>query len=171
MADGGVSAALIIGAVSAAASAGVAYEGAQRQNKAAKKAIESQNRAAATQTRQVQSAAELEKQKIAAQSARTRALLRVSAADNGGEGGSFDALMQQTAQDEALNLSILEANRKNQLAAVLSGAEANLIALSSKLTTPILDSGLAGISGFSTGLQIGGAVNQLNYDPNKGANQ
>ena len=166
-----VTAALVIGGVTAAASAGIAYEGAARQNKAANKAIESQNKAASTQTRQINTAAALEAEKRRAEAAKIRALLRVNAADNGGEGGSFDALINQANQDEALNMSILEANRKNQLAAVLSGAEANLIALSSKLTTPILDSGLAGISGFSTGLQIGGAVNQLNYDPNKGANQ
>ena len=164
--DTGVEAAVAIGAVSAAVSAGVAYEGAQRQNKAAKKAIESQNRAAATQTRQVNAAAALEAQKIAAQNARIRGLLRVTAAEQGGEGGSFDALMRQTAQDEALNLSILETNRKNQISAVLSGAEANLIALTSKLTNPLVDGAIGGIGGFSTGLQIGGAVNELN-DPNK----
>lgn len=169
--DTGVEAAVAIGAVSAAVSAGVAYEGAQRQNKAAKKAIESQNRATSAQTRQVNTAAALEAEKRRSEAAKIRALLRVTAADRGGEGGSFDALINQTNQDEALNMSILETNRKNQIASVLSGAEANLIALTSKMTNPLVDGAIGGIGGFSTGLQIGGAVNQLSYDPNKGANQ
>ena len=168
--DTGAEAALIIGGVTAAASAGIAYEGAQQQNKATKRAVESANKAASAQSRQVNTAAALEAEKRRVEASRIRALLRVNAASNGGEGGSFNALMNQVDQDEALNLSILETNRKNQLANVLSGAEANLIALTSKMTNPTTDSIIGGLGGFNTGLQIGGAVNQLGSDP-RGANQ
>lgn len=164
----GVEAALIIGGITAAASAGIAYEGAQRQNKAVKRSIEAENKRSQVGSKQVNQAAALEAEKNRAQAARIRGLLRVNAAEQGGEGGSFDALIRQTSQDESLNLSILEENRKNQLAAVLSGSEANLAALQGRLTNPLLDSTIAGLQGFSTGLQIGGAANELGDSGNAG---
>lgn len=166
MADGGVTAALIIGGISAATSAGIAYDSAQRQNRATRKAVNLQQQAAIRQKRQVNDAAALEMEKRRAEAARIRALLRVTSGDEG-EGGSFDALIRQADYDESLNKSIIETNRRNQISAVASGAEANILNLSSRMSNALLDSLTAGIGGFSTGLQIGGAVNELR-DPRGG---
>lgn len=153
---------LITAGIGAVTSGAIAYEGAKRQNKAARRAAETEIRRGTQQAKQVNQAAALEAQKRANEAARIRGLIRVIAADNGGEGGTYDALLEQADQDQALNLAINEQNRKNQVAAVLSGAEANILALSSHMTNALLDSITGGIGGADAGLRIGGAVNELN---------
>jgi hypothetical protein len=155
---------LIVAGVGAATSGAIAYEGAQRQNRATKRAIAAENARGTAQARMVNAAAELEKEKTAQQAARIRGLIRVVAADSGSEGGSYDALLEQAGQDEALNQAILEENRKNQVQSVLSGASADILSLASHMSNSVLDSVSGGIGGFDAGLRIGGAANELGSD-------
>ena len=142
-------------AISTVATAATAYAGAQQQNRAIRRASQSQQRAADIQSAQVRQAAELEKQKRMKEAARIRGLIRAREADAGVTGGSYDALVRQTAADEALNLSILDQNKRNQIAAVQSGATAEIERLSAGVSNELLAAFGGGLSGAQTGLQIG----------------
>lgn len=151
---------LVIGGIGAATSAVQARE----QNKAIKKSAASQRQAAAIQVGQLQDAAEVERDKRIQDQRRISARLRVAAGESGlalGVGTPL-ALQNQTQADLDTNLGILDRNLNSQIAAVNTGAQANINALDAQQINPLLATFTGGMGGASTGLSIGGAIKEYN---------
>ena len=147
---------------SAAASAIAAQQASQSRNRAARRSSESATRAASVQIRQVREAAQLEKDKIALQARRIRGAIRASAAAAGFEdAGTYQGLANQAAIDAAINSRIVGINARNNIDRVLSGLDANLTDLSSRVSSPVLAAFSGGLEGAQAGLAIGGAVDRL----------
>lgn len=158
-----VTAAVVIGGLTAATSA----VQASQQNDAAKDAEKAQRRAAATQTKQLEDAATVEREKRIQEQRRISARLRVAAGESGlslGSGTSL-ALQNQTESDLDRNLGLIDQNLENQSLRVQSGAEANIASLQSSLQNPLLSGFSGGLGGASTGLQIGGALQTATTPP------
>jgi hypothetical protein len=140
----------------AATSATVSAISARKQNQAISKAMKSQRSATTVQQKQLADAAGLEKLKRRREHAAILGRLRVASAEaNVGFGGTFAALERQADFDLAANQRIIDENYRNQVALVRSGFEANIAQLESQVRNPVLDSVVAGIGGFQTGLSIG----------------
>lgn len=147
--------ALVIAGVGAAASSYAAV----KQNQAVRDTAAATRSAAATQMKQISDAAAIEKRKADNKAAQVRGRIRVAAASAGIgiDGGSFEALSNQAVTDQAMNLAILEQNRKNEIARVASGATASLSEIQSRIQNVLLASIQGGLAGAQTGLAIGGA--------------
>jgi len=144
----------------AAFSATATYAQASSQNKAIRKSAASARLAGSIQTRQVNDSASLERTKRQNEAERIRGRLRVAAAAAGLgiDGGSYGDLLNQANYDAALNQTILERNRQNEVARIQSGTASNLAQLAGHLQNLVLASVTGGMQGFSTGMQIGSAV-------------
>lgn len=155
--------ALVIGGVTAAASAGAAYDSAQRQNKAARRAADSTRAAANENAAQVRQAESIEAQRQRSQSARVRAMLRVRAAEQGAsiDDGSFADLDRQNAIDAQINRNITRMNAGAQERAIVTGAQAHLEGLRSNQRNALLEAFLGGAQGAGTGLSIASSYNTL----------
>lgn len=151
--------AAIIGGASAAASGGLALVNAAEQNKAKKRSEDSARTAAAVQSKQINEAAALERQKRARESAQIRGrLAAVGSASGADPAGSYAALDRQAGFEFNTNIDILNTNRQNELARVASGLNANLTSLSAQGRNPFLDAFAGGASGLGTGLSLYNAL-------------
>lgn len=149
--------------LSAAAGGAASYSQAQSQNRAARKAEDSTRKAAEANVQQVRAAETIEQKRQRMQANRIRAALRVRAAAQGGDldDGSFAALDRQTRIDEQFNRNVTSLNASNQVRSVMTGADARLEELQSRMTNPLLDAFLGGVQGAGTGLSIGNSINTL----------
>ncbi len=156
MADFGLTA---ITLAAAAASAGTAAYGAQQKNKAVKNSQAAARRAAITQGNQIEDAAKLERLKRKRESDQIRARIAVTGAAAGVDpAGSYADLERQVGFDENLNLDIIDTNRRNQIARVNSGAQADITALGAQTRNVLLDAFTSGAQGVSTGLSLYNAL-------------
>lgn len=140
--------------------AGTSAVQASQQNKAIKKAEGAQRRSAAVQTKQLEDAASLEREKRIMEQRRINSRLRVAAGESGlslGTGTSM-ALQNQTMADLDRNLGLIDQNLRNQTLRVQSGADANIASLQSSRQNMLLSGISGGLDGALTGLQIGGAI-------------
>lgn len=143
----------------AAFGATTSFMGAKSQNAALRQSMASQQAAAQQQMGQVSQAAAVEREKRLKEAQQIQGRIRVAAGEAGvGMGGSIAALSQQSELDLGTNLAIIDQNYANNIAAIRSGAQANLQSLASNISNPIFDALSGGMSGASTGLSIGGAV-------------
>jgi hypothetical protein len=92
--------------------------------------------------------------------------IRVAAAENGvGSGGSTAALERQALINESIDNQTADLNLKNQLRGLSIGLQSNLISLNSQMQSPLLAGIGGGLTGFTTGLQIGNTINAANAIP------
>lgn len=142
---------IILGGIGAATS----LAGAQAQNAALRRAGRSQAEAGRVQATQSAAQAEQERQqnrRVRDQvAARTRVL---SIASGGGGGDTRSDLLRTVALDAGRNAATTDMNEAMRLAAIRSGVASNLAQLQSQVRSPLLDTIGAGLSGFTTGLQI-----------------
>jgi len=146
-------------AIAGAAAAGAtAYEGVRKQNAAIEASQRAQGEAAGLQQQQLTEAAALERNKRINEANMIRSRLRVSAGERGvGMAGSTAAFMRQLDYAASMNMAIINRNLANQNRAVMSGAQANIAALTAGLGNRLLSAFSGALGGASTGLQIGGA--------------
>ena len=158
----GVEEVAIVAALTAAAAGTAAYSASER-NKAIRKAAGTTKAAAELQARQLMEAAQIERYKASLKAEQVRGRLRVAAASAGlgNEFGSFSALTQQNAMDEAMNQAIIQYNQQAQVNAVLSGGAADIARLMAQRENALLAGIQGGIQGAQTGLAIGGAIRGL----------
>lgn len=150
---------LAIGGAGSLFGAGTSFMGAQKQNAALRQSMASQQAAAQQQMGQVAQAAAVEREKRLKEAQQIQGRIRVAAGEAGiGMGGSIAALSRQSELDLGTNLAIIDQNYANNIAAIRSGAQANLQSLSSQIGNPILNAFSGAFSGAGTGLAIGGAV-------------
>lgn len=139
--------------------------GAQSQNDAARKSMRSVNRALTTQTQQTQASAALERAKRINEARRIRGRLTVAAGDMGTTIASLGNLDRQIDADSLLDQAIISTNERNQIAAIRSAAQAQMVELAARQRNLVL-SGLSGaLQGASTGLSIGGGIESLTAQP------
>jgi|AACY02.16.fsa_nt_gi hypothetical protein len=160
MAFGAIAAAVSIGATIASTAGAIAS--ASARNAAIRRSMQAQARAAQTQRRQLSEQAGIEIQKEERRAQQIQGRLRVASGEAGvGIGGSYSLLQQQAAFDQGRNVDIVNQNLQNQADLVSTGAQANLASMSSNYQSPILSGFTGALSGLSTGLSIGGAVNSF----------
>ncbi len=147
----------------AAAGAGTSVMAARSQNKAIEQQMDAQAKAAGIQQQQLTQQAAVEQTQREREADAIRGRIRVANAESGfgTGGGTFGALMQQADFDEAFNLQILDNNLSNNLAAVKTGADANLASLESKTQNVLLQGITGAIGGASTGLSLGQGINNI----------
>lgn len=161
MADFGIIGGLaaVLSAAGAASGAGLSIANAQAQNKAKKRSEESARTAASVQSKQINEAAALERQKRARESAQIRGrLAAIGSASGADPAGSYAAIDRQADLNYNSNIDILNTNRQNELARVASGLNANLASLSGQGRNPLLDAFSGGASGLGTGLSLYNAI-------------
>lgn len=146
----------------AGAFGGLSYAQAQEQNEATGRAMRSQRNAAETQDRQVDEAAEVERAKNANRAHQIRGRLRVLSAEAGIGMAAYEQLERQADYDEAINDHLIRRNRVSQQERIRSGLAANITALESSITNPLLAALSGSLGGLTTGLSIGGAVQGMN---------
>jgi hypothetical protein len=155
--DGGLTAALIIGGISASAAAAQANS----QNKANKASVNSAARGRDAQLSQTADAIQLEKMKRLNQAAAIRARLAVTSIERGvGTGGSVAALDANEAYNAELDSSILDTNQRNTNALIDSQTESQFASIMARNVSPLLAAFSGGFSGISAGLNIGGAIEE-----------
>ena len=153
---------LLIPAALAVGGAVIGGAGAKSQNAAIGRSMRSQAEAAGIQQNQLAQRAGLERRKRIAEARQIEGRIRVlAAADGVGVGGSWLALLRQADADAATNLQTLDTNYANQIAAVRSGAQANLDALSARVQNELLAAFAGGARGYQTGLSINSARRSL----------
>jgi len=140
--------------------AGTSIAGATMQNRAIRRAAKVTSQAAQIQAKQVSEAAMVDRQKAARQADLVRGRIRVAAAAAGiaPDAGTFSMLSQQEAFDYAFNQAVLEQNRRNQVASVISGGAASIAGLMAQRQNALLSGIQGGLAGAQTGLSIGGAI-------------
>lgn len=149
----GASAPLIIGATVFGAIS--SRDAAKRQNEAIKKAGASTQQAATIQSEQVVNAARLERRKLALAAAQVEGRIRALAFTSGqGTSGSFGTLIRQNTITDIENEEIININLQSQIAAIRTGAQAQVDQLGAGLTSPSLAGITGGLGGLSTGLSI-----------------
>lgn len=159
----GVPELVAVAIATAAAGAGTSAYSAVQQNQAIKRQSNSVRDAAATQARQLQEQASVERQKRAREAQQVRGRLAALSSDAGVglNSGSQQALAQQSLYDEMASREIVNRNLRSQIAAVQSGAQANLESLSAQQQSPIISGVMGGLQGFQTGIQIGMGYREL----------
>lgn len=133
---------------------------AKMQNDATKRSIAAAQRAAKVQAVQVNKQARVESLKAAVETEQVRGRIRVAAAAAGipVEGSSYETLMNQNDYNDAFNQSLIEQNRKANVARVISGGQANMAELSSRFQNVLIAGFQGGLSGLSAGLAIKNAM-------------
>lgn len=162
----GVPALVALAIGTGAAGTGTSVYSAVQQNQAIKRQSEATRQSAATQARQLQEQASVERQKRAREAQQVRGRLAALASDAGVglNSGSQRALGQQSLYDEMASREIVNRNLRSQIAAVQSGAQANLESLSAQQQSPIISGVMGGLQGFQTGIQIGMGFRELTKD-------
>jgi hypothetical protein len=138
-------------------SAGASFYGSAQQAKAqeeyTKQSYAAQLKAITANQVQIREQESVEKYKIQNQAHLIASRIRASAGESGiGFGGSYQALLRQTDYDEMMNIEIIRRNA----AAKLQGLVVEPVR--TQPFSPLLDAFSGGVSGFSTGLQIGNLV-------------
>ncbi len=153
---------LIAGAV---ASASAAAASAYSQNQAVKRSITSARRAAAVQTNQVNRQALVEAKKKMAEAERTRGRVRVAAAAAGTvvDGSSYETVLNQVELNSAVEQSIIEQNRRDAVARITSGGNAQLADLQSRMQNVGISAFNGGLAGLTAGLQINSGLQSLGF--------
>lgn len=149
---------IALAVIGAAASAKAASE----KNHAIRGAQRSAQEAANVHAGQLTDAAAVERQKQVNRAAVAEGRLRVHAAESGlNLGGSFGALDQQIAFDEAYNETVILRNRNSQIMGVQSDLYANIGALRAQYKDPIFAAFTGAVGGASTGLSLSGGIGSL----------
>ncbi len=166
MADFGIgeTIALVSSLTAAAAGTATATYGAVKANDAAKKASEAAKAKAQAQVRQIADAAQLERKKRELDAERVRGRLAVLGAESGVAGG-YNSLEQQVNTDLNDNLSIIAKNVELQTGRVAAGYNADLTTFNNQRVNPVIASATGALSGLSTGLSIGSAINSIPTTP------
>lgn len=151
--------ALLIAGTSAMLSATAAAQ----QNQAIKKSMAATRQATRIQGRQVDQAAMLERKKATIASEKARGRIRVAAAASGMSvpDSTYESILIQNEVDNAINQNVIEQNRRNQMARVMSSGEANLAQLASQMQSVFMSTFQGGLSGLAAGMAIspaGGSV-------------
>lgn len=132
---------------------------ASAQNAAIQQSMKAQQDATRAQQAQLADQAGLEKEKIRRQTGQVIGRLRVAGGEAGlGFGGTMDALQQQANMDMGMNLSAMDQGYWNQIGALHSNHRASMAQMRGQAQNPLLSGFMGGLSGLSTGLQIGGAI-------------
>lgn len=153
MADPGT--ALVLGGGLAAAQGGLSYGQARAQNTAIRRSMSVTQHSSQVEGEQIDAAARVEQQKRQNEAGQILGHIRVATAANGtGVGGTYNALQQQAAYDEATNTWIAEQNRRNEQARLVSQTTAALTELSNRHVNTALATLTGGLSGASTGLNL-----------------
>jgi len=159
-------AALIIGAVSAAGTAGATIYGNAERNKATKRAQDATQKAADVQSRQLKERAAVEQDNAARQAAQVRSRIRALQAGAGfNQFDAYDPLQTQANFDAEFNRQTLDRNVSNELERVQSGLQVDLAQLSANRVNPLLSAFTGITQGLSTGLSIANAGVQLGDSP------
>lgn len=160
----GVETALAIAAASTAVGTGASILGAQQQNRAVRRSIESTRRAGQIQEQQTSKQASQELERIRRERDQIVGRLRVAAGQAGTvtSATSFGDLTMQTGTDASINSQIVMENFQSQIDAIRTGTQANVDSAASRYRNPLLDTISGGFQGLSTGLQIGTAGISLN---------
>lgn len=146
----------------AAAGASLSASQAQAQNDYIRRQQDAQRQAARIQLKQLDQRAELERMQLERAAEQVEGRINVMQGASGSTGSqAFDSMLTSLDADTALNLGVLDANLKSQRRLVQTGAQANLDALESNLTSPLLATIIGGFGGGTTGLQIGGALDSF----------
>lgn len=134
---------------------------AKMQNDAVRRSMRSAQQAAKVQAVQVNKQAKVESLKATVETEKVRGRIRVAAAAAGIpiEGSSYESLLNQSDYNDAFNQSIIEENRKANVARVVSGGQANMAELSSRFQNVLIAGFQGGLSGLSAGLAIQNAIN------------
>lgn len=146
--------ALVITAITTAATAGTA---AYQQNRGVKRAQRAQTKAALAEQQQLSKLAAqgLQRRRFEGEAVRKR--IRVAAGEAGSDlSGSFAALATQSVYDEIVNVETLKENFSIQQKRVQAGLEADLSRLEMDKRNPLLAALTGALGGVGTGLQIGG---------------
>lgn len=130
--------------------------GAAQQNKALKRAGQSQNESARVQAGQVASQGLAERSQNRRTADMIAARARVLSIAAGGTGGDTAADLDRTILfDSARNSEISRRNEAARIAAIRSGNSASIAQIRSQTRSMILDSIVGGLQGLSTGLGLG----------------
>ncbi len=142
---------LAMGAATGGASFYQSQQAADAQAANAEDMANAENAAAEVNMRQVGAQTAQQKKINAGKAHQIRSMLRARAGESGlGMGGSTAALMRQVDFDAASNADVLDTNRSNQFASIMSRrSPMNLTPIS-----PFLSALSAGISGLGQGLYI-----------------
>lgn len=156
--DGGLTAALLIGATTAAISA----KQAQEQNKANARSAKSIRDAQAVAEGQGAGVASMERYKRQNEANAIIARLAVAGAERGvGTGGTAAAIAASEAYNATIDNAITNRNAEYRAARVASEAEANITSVMSRNVNPLLAAFTGGLNGITAGLSIGGAIQSL----------
>lgn len=146
----------------AAVSAATSAVAAQRQNAQIGKSMRSAQQSAQLEREAATKSADLEMRQRRNEADRIRGLISVSAAERGvGMGGSVEALQRQADYDQALNEAVIDTNLYYQTKGIEQGYKATTNRLRSQGAMPVVQALLGGLSGFSTGLQIGNGLQSM----------
>lgn len=137
---------------------------AKMQNDSVRRSMRSAQQAAKVQAVQVNKQAKVESLKATVETEKVRGRIRVAAAAAGIpiEGSSYESLLNQSDYNDAFNQSIIEENRKANVARVVSGGQANMAELSSRFQNVLIAGFQGGLSGLSAGLAIEGMMKERN---------
>jgi len=147
---------------------GLGFAQAQQRNQALESSMNAQNRALGVQQQQLVDQTAIERQRIERQQQQIEGRIRVLAGESGigTTSGTALALQQQNEHDAGLNFAILDRNLRNNLAAVQTGAAANMQQLQSQAQNPLLSAFTGALTGMNSGLSIASAVDAFNRDRN-----
>jgi len=152
---------LIVGGTTVASTV-LSVAQARAQNKAIRRSIESQKKAAEFEKNQLKERAALEADKMRRKEEQIRGRIAVSVAERGvGFGGSFNTLNMQAGLDRLTNNKITETNLNNQIIRVQSGLQANIDKLSSDIQNPLLAGFTGAMSGLQSGLSLGSGIQKI----------
>lgn len=135
---------------------------ASARNRGLRRAAGSARESAQSEIDQTSRAAALQKLKRRQEAAAIRGRLRVLGSSAGtGVGGSVDATFRQADLDEALSLAVIDENRRNAIVRANSRLRAQLVGLDNQRQSVAASALGAGLSGFTTGLQLAQSFEQL----------
>jgi hypothetical protein len=142
-----------------AASTTMSVMAASQQNQAIAASMKAQQEATRAQQQQLADQVGMEKEKVRRQTGQIIGRMRVAGGESGlGFGGSMQALQQQANMDMGMNLQAMDQNYWNQIGAVQSGHRANMAQMQGQVQNPLIAGFTGGLTGMSTGLQIGGGI-------------
>lgn len=135
--------------------------GAVSQNERISQVMNTNADAAEAEYAQIDNAATLEMKKRHIDVHRARSRLRVLAGDSGLDfGGSFAVLDRAAGIDEQINNAIIQENAQATKRRIASGLAADFARAQAGAMNPLSTALQGGLSGFSTGLQIGNGIDR-----------
>ena len=141
------------------ASGAIAANAANKRNQSIKRAEGSSIAAEQVQTRQINDAAALQREKIGIQAQQIRGRIRAAASAAGFEdSGTYSQLETLASQDAATNDRIIKQNQFANVNRAYSGLQANLNDISSQYQSTLLAAFSGGMTGANAGLAIHGAL-------------